>query len=462
MTLALFIFTCILTVVFTIYKFKYGFFFFLLCFLVYPRVLSLGVTGEGLVLSMARAQLIIISVILLYRLIFVENEYKRIKNKIDVSKYILILPILFVGWKIIVSILNTGFQLTIISGLINDFLLGIMLVLITLSAINKVNDLISISKILFVGLLINFIAGLIEFQLGRNLFEGIETTYTIFNPNVDNITRFKYGELRMQAFFSGPLLLAFFSVLSFPFLIRLIELKKHIFFNLALIFIPLIIYFTKSRASILLLALVILFWVIKKQDIQIKQKFFKNFLLSTLTICLLALTYNFRFEIFGLVNLLLLGQNISILDDRSVLERIDQFNVFRNVDSRVFILGLGRMRYLPEVTDAINNLDNYFVRTFLEAGIVGLFILLLFFLVIYKESVYVYEKANKYNYKSLKEWAWTLKISIILTFLVCNLSSNTIINLFIFSFPVILVILKRRIHQIELSTSNLNIKIKAA
>lgn len=449
MSTALFITTCTATIAISLYKFKYGYFLFLLLYLIYPRILSIGVTGEGLVLSMERAQLIILSIILFYRLLFVNNEFKRIIKKVDLCNYILILPVMFIAWKIIVSFINVGFELTIVSGLVNDFLLIVMLVLITLAAIDRVNDLLTISKILFVGLFINFLAGIVEYQLGHNLFQELEISYRTFKDNVDNVTRYKYGEFRMQAFFSAPLLLAFFSVLSFPFIIRLNNLENKVIFKSALIFIPLTIFLTKSRSSLLLLIFLFGYWFYKKNEIQVKQKALKNTTIAVIGIGLLTIVYHLRFEIFGYVNLILVGQNISILDDKSVLERIDQFNVFRNVDTSVFFMGLGRIRYLPAVTDAINNLDNYFIRTFLEAGIVGLGILSYYLYMVYRQSVSIYRKACKYSYISVKKWSWIISLTIILTILVANLTSNTLINLFIFSFPAILPLLKRRIHQID-------------
>lgn len=453
MIVSLFFLFLITTILLSYKKFKLGYFFFVFCYFTYPRAFSLGLGGQGFALTMQRAQLLLLFVIALlkiynfkkYRIVFYEN--------VKAIRFFYYIVIVYYFFKVFSSIYITNLNTEVFSGLLDDFQYSIVLIFITLLAISDLDDLFKLIKIFAFVIIINTVFGIVEIGLGHTLFKNVQLMYVEASGRDITAVRFQGGAQRIQALFENYLALAYSSFLIFLLLYsfksswRLSHRYLYIIAILCCIFCA---YYARSRAALGLLVFFYLIIAVQTYVFKVRGKFYLNIGVLALIYLtggiILIIGFN---SIFSFLHSLETGQQVSIGEDVSANERLLQLASLFKTDGPEFYFGFGRLRYMPDVVpdEIINKQDNFFIRIFLESGIIGM--LLYFFFILstikYAFKNFVLTKIAKSRY--LQKFHFGIFLYTIALFIILNISSSIFYQFFVLLTPIFLYILRKETLQ---------------
>ena len=193
--------------------------------------------------------------------------------------------------------------------------------------------------------------------------------------------------LRISGTFNQSLFFGYFIALVLPFMfIALKRFKSNkLFINLIyfnIILSPLLIYFISSRTASLMylfsIGLILIHKLILKKINTIAMRFI--FFLTVFMILILSVT-SFNY-IFNTTNSLI-GTNRDVYNDESLNARDKQVDyVFKMSKISENFLGDGRINTFQLIynTNYLQALDSYWIRIFIESGIIAIFFMLLVFI----------------------------------------------------------------------------------
>ncbi len=446
------LFTCIGLCAF---KFKWGFSFFVLSFFMYPRVFALGIGSEGFALTMQRAQLTIIAVFALIRLIISRSDRKYLTAQI--ARYPWVFNLVFLLWiaKVFASLVVASLKSDVLSGLSDDFFFTVMLLVASTLAIRSLEDISRIAKLISICIIVNGIVALIEIKLGHTVFAGVKVLYnTAANKDITE-ARLKGGAQRAQALMDSSLVFGYAAVLAFILANsakKLFDLKNNKVHYLALLFCWVAVYFTRSRAALGMVAgmytVLLFYYNINK----ITRKYHIQFVILVMLAASFLFMIVFVFDpLFTYINELQTGNALDIAQDSSAKERFDQLFAIVRTNGLHLLFGFGRLRYMPSIVpdEIINNQDNFFIRLFLESGMVGMLIHLVYILHLIFFSIRNFRLSFKIKNKGLTSSYFIMALYAAAVLVILNLTSSIIFNFFSITLGVFLIVERNVLNQLR-------------
>ncbi len=375
-------------------EFTYFVFVFLLPFL--PPYLGFGVGGEGFALSLRR--ILIMILFISFVVSFTQNgKYisKRISHVYKYNKILINTLLLFLVVKVI-SLSFNGRETSQYIMLINDSLFSIFILILTTLLINSEETIHRLAKILFYGYTIVLILALLGYILQYPLF-GIFASDQISLQGDHSAGGVRDGSYRVRASFINSIQLGEYLIVLFPIIISYMYRNKYslvlkIVYFLSFLFA---IYSTGSRSAILMIIILAYFYIILTlyQSNRILRFFIKLF---NLIIVGVAFYYVYNFISNLVMNFHGRFDLLPDADTMSSTSRALQFvNTFDKMKEAPFI-GFGRMRNFTSILESA--IDNYYIWTILEVGIIGILLYLFFFFTLVKTALNLYKLPNKIYY----------------------------------------------------------------
>jgi len=447
-------FTVFISVIFYLKSFRAGFFFFITTYFIYPRAFAIGVGASGFALTMQRAELVMLGIYMTWRLLTKGKDRQYLFTTI--ANYAGFYAITFMLWgsEILASLVNAtpGQATDTLSGLSDDLFFTIVFVLGATLAIRNVKDVALLIKIFCVAMILNFVVACVEMHIGHTIFQNVKI---LFNESSDrDITesRFKDGVLRAQGLMDSSLVLAYSGFLIFVLAYGYTRLKKYFRIKIAIAVWGILacvvaIYFTRSRASLGLVCGGTAVFFIYNRIKSLTKIFHRQFTLLIFAAIVLIFIVAFVFvPLFSYINQFETGSSVNVSQDVSANERFSQLFSILKANGIHFAFGWGRLRYLPGIVpdDIINDLDNYFIRQFLESGILGLTLLLMYIYRLVRFSISNFRLSFYFQNNKIKAFYFILIFYSLGIFLILNLSSSIVLNIFVYTFLPILIVLKEK------------------
>jgi hypothetical protein len=212
---------------------------------------------------------------------------------------------------------------------------------------------------------------------GALLAEYVEITYKVVGGMTEE-GKFRETGYRVMGSFTNPLLLSSFVCITLPlafFLLRhRVRLGRLVAVGLAL---PTVVW-TLSRSGVL--ALMVTLGALVLLEFYRKTRVDRTLRWITLILAI-GVGGMGAFTLLDFANQATMDEAVSVSDDNSALYRLAQYVIVAQLLSespRRMLLGFGMQRNMVEELESLVNLDNYFLRIALEAGLLGLGCLLLF------------------------------------------------------------------------------------
>lgn len=437
MVIVLFIIFFVSTAVASLYKLKYGFFLFFFSYFAYPEILALGIGSEGFALSMPRALLLLFSLVVLLRIMLIEEDQKYLWSLLSKQLFFLVIGTALYIWKALCTFLKAGVGSTTISGLANDFLIYFSLITLILLSIRKRSDLIILHYLIMAALFVNVLLGSYELIFQESIFAGVEYNFSA-SRTLNKLTK-RNGITRIQGTLPHPVVLGFTFTLCFPLLyVYLRKLKLRLVPITLLLSTPIIVYLTRSRGSLILILLLIGLIGLGVLMSRLTTSFRKQRIISLLILTSITIVpILFADQIFSLVSILLGEGENSLVEDSSANSRYKQFLVFLELPIETLIFGFGRVRSLLDTLDSMLSLDSFYIRTTLEAGIPGLVLLVTFQITSLSYGIKLLKKVWSQSFYRLL--VGNICLTLFALFFIYNLTSTSYFSFFLFGYPALLI-----------------------
>jgi O-antigen ligase len=228
-----------------------------------------------------------------------------------------------------------------------------------------------VAKLLIVSLIVTVLLVFIEIVLGHPLLTGIASVSAYIRFHDPLAGRFRNGDYRVMAGFESALLLgAFLSAIMWIAASYMRRQRKTLLAVLIIGFCALDIYFTASRAAMLASVLgfsacVVLYGVRRLRQ---QQRVGSIFFIALLGLIFVAAGYYFILAPYL--------HSLQFATDQassSTSQRLSQFvNVWNLLVHRP-ILGYGAMQTYSGNLSDLDSIDNYYLKSLLQAGLIGLF-----------------------------------------------------------------------------------------
>lgn len=406
-------------------QFAYFLFVFLIPFL--PKYLGLGVGSEGFALSLRR---------LLMMILFMSFVVSFLQNREYISQRILLI---YQQNKILINLLLLFFVVKVISlslgsrelsqyiMLFNDFLFSVFILILTTLLIGSEEDIHRLAKIMFYGYTIVLILVLIDFIVKYPLFGKLASSQMMIS-NDPSLGALRGGRYRVRASFLSSIQLGQYLVILLPIIIAYIYKNKYSLILKIIYFLLFIfaIYSTGSRSAILLSAVLVYFYLILKlYKIGGLYRYAINFFNLIIFGILLYFIYNFistlimnfqgRFD--------LVGDEETISSTSRALQFV---RIFDKMHEAPFF-GFGRTRNFTTVMEGA--IDNYYIWTILEVGIIGIIVYFLFLFTLVKTGLNQY----KLPYKNYYLFPLILAIFMAIFYQVLLQNPDNLVYLYIFA-----------------------------
>jgi O-antigen ligase len=342
-------------------------FFALLAFS--PRYLSIALGASASTLSLRR--ILLVSSMLVFTGHLLMNRRRAIRA--ITSLKLVIIPVIFIAMYILAE-----FASTLLNGspgsvlyFIDDALNMIVPILLAAYLAQEDNADIQIAKVLLVSLIITAGLAIFEMILGHPILSGLASVAAYIRFHDPLAGRFRNGDYRVMAGFESALLLgAFLSATMWISASYLRYRRKTLLAIIVILVCCLDIYFTDSRAAMLATVLAGPICIILYMMKHMRQKQRAGFVLSIILLVSIVALFGY-FSVF--VPYLRSLQFATDQASDSTSQRLDQFvNVWHLLVHRP-ILGYGAMQtYVGDLSD-LNSIDNYYLKSLLQAGLIGLF-----------------------------------------------------------------------------------------
>ncbi|MEM8557121.1 MAG: O-antigen ligase family protein [Bacteroidota bacterium] len=398
-----------------LHRIRWAFLLVLFLYTTYPRLLAVGVSGEGFALSMQFVTLTALA--LVWGLLLVLGD-ARVREGLRLLRQHKLLAVALVGvfaTKTLATFLQGGLPISSISALVNDYLITLNVVLLALLAVQTRRDVVAVCLIVTASVLVNqawAFAGMIK---GSPLLDGLVEVSFRTEDDFDPSGRTRTGLYRVMGTFTNPLQLSTFLCLSVPlvaFAFRWGRQRRWIA-GVALVALLPVLFRTLSRSGLLNLGSVVGAAVLQRVFRQ--GRFARSLRIVVIAVVLIAAVGSLQL-LLNTVNRAILDRDLDVTQDASTVERLAQYVIVGQLitaSPRVLVLGYGAQRNLATSLDDLFTLDNYYLRTLLEGGIVGLSFLLLQQLALYRLALRI-ESASQSAWT--RSWALTVKLHLVSLF----------------------------------------------
>lgn len=403
----------------------YFLFVFLIPFL--PAYIGIGAGSKGFSLSLIR---ILLAILFMFMVIFFIQKQKFSSGSISLAyssnKNLINIMILFFVLKVFSLLINST-DISLYIKLFNDFLFSLFIFSLTILFVNTNNSIQNLMKMIFYSYTLVLVLVITESVLKFPLLSGL-MSQTIELGRDYTIGHIRHDRYRTNGSFLNPILLGEYLVMIFPVVLAYINtLKQSLIFKSVFIVIYLYaIYTTGSRSAILLslfaLYLYILFISLRGNHFtRVIANFFNLILIGTILYFIISYIIDLSSNFTGRFDYIMDPEK------RSSTSRALQFNnVFDRMRDNAWF-GLGKNRNFVNELDGAA-IDNYYLWTYMEVGLIGLVSYLTFLYFLMKEAWSQF-KLIHYNYYLLP-----IIISIILSITFQLLSVNPANHVYLYIF----------------------------
>lgn len=402
----------------------YFLFVFLIPFL--PSYIGIGAGSGGFSLSLIR---IMLAILFAFMIIFFIQRQKFLYENISLAylsnKNLINVLALFFVLKVFSLLINST-EMSLYIKLFNDFLFSIFIFSLTVLFIDSNKSIQHLMKTIFYSYSIVLAFILVESILKHPpLSMFISETIEIVRDRSEGYSR--NNAYRYSGSFLSPILLGEFLVVMIPLVIAYLNTVKYslILKSVYLIFFLFAIYSTNSRSAILLtlvaVYLYVLFISLKGNNFtRVIATFFNLILIGTILYFIISYIIDLNSNFTGRFDY------ITDAEQRSSTSRALQFStVFQRMEDNAWF-GLGKKRnFVNELDGAI---DNYYLWTYMEVGIIGLSCYFLFIFLLLKEAF------NQYKSPQINYYLIPLIISILVSITYQFLTSNPTNHIYLYIF----------------------------
>jgi O-antigen ligase len=380
----------LITAAFTVLAFmrlRWAFFIYVFLFASYPKLLAVGVWEEGFALSLQF--LLAIALMGVWVTLWLMGDH-RAKRGIDVvSRYpFLWAPILglFV-YKVLGSVALGEYGVGTFSALVNEFIISVWAVLITAVCVRTQRDVVTLLGVIALSLVVNEVWVLLEMAKGAPLLKDLVNISYRVEGRFSLDGRFLDTGYRAMGVFSNPLQLAAFACIALPPALFLVKNSSGVLrykYIVPVIMAPVAVYFTRSRFGLILLMIILAIYL--SSYVVSKAKLGRVLRACVLMLGLVVLGGS-SYLMVNYANKITRASEFELSDDRSVQSRIAQYELSSQLLSEGpvrLLMGYGAQRNLTVELDRLDTLDNYYIRTALEAGIFGLLLLVMTYVGLYR------------------------------------------------------------------------------
>jgi hypothetical protein len=421
--------TMIVSVLFAFRSFNLLKAYFLFVFLIplFPAYIGIGVGAQGFSLSLLR---ILLSILFAFMILFFIQRQEYFHENISLAylsnKNLITVMILFFLLKVFSLIINST-EIALYIKLFNDFLFSIFIFSLTILFVDSTKSIHNLMKMIFYSYTIVLALVLIESVLRYPLL-------SVFISDKIQLTQdFSEGLIRDDRYrtngsFLNPILLGEFLVTMIPIVVAYINTFKYssIFKSVYIVLFLYAIYSTGSRSAMLLSLCAAYLYIM---FIAYRSNPFTRVIANLFNVIIISVVLYF---IYNYVNDLIMNFNgrfdiITDKEERSSTARVLQFSrVFDKMQGDI-LFGLGKTRNFAKELEG--TIDNYYLWTFMEVGIVGMSCYFLFIYLLLKEALAQYKLPQK-NYYLLPV---IISMLISILYLVLNVNPANHVYLYIFS-----------------------------
>ena len=418
----------------TTVQIRFGLLFLIFTYAIYPKLFSLGVSEEGFALSGQRAMLYILFGFYILRALWGSREVKAGLEIAARHGAIFIGLFVYLAARVVGNILSGRVDVGSVAGLVNEFIVSLLVVLLVVTYVRTKQDVITVLSIVVASLVVNQLAGLIEFGMGKSLFQGtVEIQYEMESQSKLLDGRMRGGYFRSRGFFDNPLKLAGFLCLIFPAAIALLRVSPvflvRVLAGTCLVLTPVTAVITGSRTALAVTALIFL-WYAYSFLVRGMGRYGRTFLNVAAVGAAIALV---AVVATGAAESLFFGSEYA----RSTESRVLQFVRVPIALADAPLFGFGFARNIIDMLD-IGHVDSFFLHTALEGGIVALAAILY---VIYRSTRLLAGVAQNSGDRTVNILRRNLAVSLGFAFLIGLVLSLSDIRFYLFLLIGIAIVL---------------------
>lgn len=382
----------ILVVLAAILRYRLALFCFLLFIPLMPRYMalvlgSLHITIRLLVVSF-------LALMTMLALILYKNKRRDLYRAArSIWPMLAAMSLLFLI-EIISTLKNAGIRN--LSFVFYDIFYAAPVLLIIIVSLRNQKDMQLLIFAICLGLLFSELLGLLEYLKKGMLLQGIIDVDKDSSPDFF-MERIRDGQYRIRALFDNPLLLSEYVCVTWPFSWLTARHAKNIMVRgtaiLSLMLIPITLFLVGSRAGVLIFGMGVFahIWAANWHSRNIALKVVIRFSFAAV-LCLV---------IYVAANILASPSEYFSKRDQggiSAIERITQYIVVTETIIQKPYFGFGKQGDIGSIDSSINNIDSYWLMLALEAGIFGMLIFaVLFIMAISRSYKFLYRAATKYD-----------------------------------------------------------------
>lgn len=341
---------------------------FLFLLIVVPRYLNFSIGFFKV--STDRLILFLLMFFWLYGIFNFKTIRQVLKSRIKRNKTFVILFSLFIFFNFVSVFFSQDSEFSIKSFII-FFIYRVTPFFVILSIPLDKKVLKKIGLIFLVSSALICLFGILEIFLGENIFAGLLKGSDLTEYQESNITnKFRGGGRRIQASFTNPVVLGQFIVLMVPMLMYFKKFanKYSRYFNLVIFLLVFLTFFVKSRASILILFLILVYGIYYYLFLTKS-----NFILKVISIFSICILITVSLSILDLSSIYLIFDDLDFTGDYN---RETQFIMALPIIANFiwtgvgFSMGASTLGYGSKAGGG--TIDNYFLTIILDAGVLTL------------------------------------------------------------------------------------------
>jgi hypothetical protein len=440
----LFLLTTAVFLALVVYDTKAAFFVFVLLYGIYPRFFALGLSEEGLALTMQRAALFMLLGMYLLHALWGSAEVKAGWSLLARQKTLLLALVIYLVARLIGNIASGRLDLAVVGQLISESLISIFVVLLTVTYVKTRRDINALLLVLMLSLLFNQLIASYEFIAQQPVFPAdLGLLYDAGSRGEAVLEgRIRDSVFRAMGAFDNPLKLAVFLSMLLPFAVFLMrwatkDLVKVLAAAVIFLAVP-VAWFSGSRAGLGAVALVfgwqLYVWLGAGMTALARK---------LLLVCGAGIVAFLAYAFAGqLMQELLFGEAYA----RSTAARFDAYLTVPLLLLESPWFGFGYARNIVEQLD-LGALDPFYLRLALEGGIVSVTAFLVF---IVRALAIAVVKVDIESFAVDISLARAIRISITIAAILALMLTLSYVRMYIFLFAGLAVVLTG-LHSPELT-----------
>lgn len=356
-------------------RFRLALLAFVFLYATFPRFLSAGVSGEGFALSVQFVTGVALAGAWMTKWALGEPAVREGLVQLRQARALWGAVLALYAYKVVATVLQSPIGIGIVSALTTEFLLSMLVVLAASACVRTRRDVVAVLGAVVLALVFNELWAVAETIKGAPLLD-VEVEYKVVQKSLHK-GNYRPTGYRAMGTFTNPLLLSAFACMIAPLALVVMRYGRAAPARLAWAPLALLLavpaaYWTRSRSGMVavfavvgLAALLVLFGRVRMSRP-----------LRVLIVALaLGVSAASALGLYSFINELTTAQTGGLAADSSALGRLVQYVVAFDLlteSPRRLLLGFGVQRNLLTILSDLVNLDNYFLRTALEGGLVGL------------------------------------------------------------------------------------------